>query len=494
MAIDISLQDYKLNLTESEESVNSHKLKSGVTILYLLLVDNAYISPRDLKNLFDKNETSCEVIACSTSKVLVDLFKKLKPDIVIVDYGHFSDDPVDIVKKLHHACPHAYILAFVEHDQYHNLFETLEEGVNDYLVKPLQREDVMLRIKLGLQRAKPVQDTAVLPERQKVSSNIRYFSRAAVVASGGKHRPGLLNRERVFRSNPIPTSLADEEEADQFENLVAQAKLEADNNSYEAIRLFNEAINLYRDKYLTLSPVGSHELFISCVFNLADIFKKSQSYTQIISLCEKALEIDYYDEGVHIRLIEAMLAEGMIARAQAHYDRVTSTFYREMGVKPSVELSKLYEKIGLGSGNMEFDLSKIQDGLKNNGFKKGALLCDSEHFRYSYKLEQLRCERNGQSVLLCMIMITKKDFTKPSDLLLQKVMHNLENVIMYSLRKSDLFARWNDSQFLLLLPGLNREQADDIMDRIEQSFLSQHSLQGLQMQNRIETIFPLEGN
>jgi len=74
------------------------------------------------------------------------------------------------------------ILAFAERDQYHNLYEAVEEGVDDYLVKPLQHEDVMLRIKISLQRAKPVQNAAVVPDKQKVSSNISYFSRVAAAA------------------------------------------------------------------------------------------------------------------------------------------------------------------------------------------------------------------------------------------------------------------------------------------------------------------------
>jgi DNA-binding response OmpR family regulator len=462
--------------------------------LYLLLVDNSYISPRDIKILLDKNRISCDVVTCSSSKVLLDLSEKLKPDIVIIDFDFFSDDPIDIVNKLRHTCPPAYILAFVERDHYDYLYEAVEEGVNDYLVKPLQHEDVMLRIKMGLQRAKPVKDALAVKDSPDVFSNIKYFSRPTDAASEGQEGPGLLNTHETFSGNPVSVSVADEEATDQFENLAAQAEQAAEENPREAVRLFYSAIDLYREKHLHAAPVGVHELFVKCVFDLSDILKEMQSHDHVIRLCEMALVIDYFEEGIHTRLIEAMLAKGMTARARAHYDKATSTFYHEMGIKPSMEMRKLYEQIGLESGNPELNLSKIQDGLKSKDLTNGALFCDTEQFRYSYKLEQLRCERSGQSVLLCMFTLISDDYTRPPDLLLQEVMQNLQNVIMSLLRKGDLFTRWNEAQFLLLLPGLNREQAGTVMTRIEQSFLRQYSLKGLQMQKKVETLLPLEGD
>jgi hypothetical protein len=100
-------------------------------------------------------------------------------------------------------------------------------------------------------------------------------------------------------------------------------------------------------------------------------------------------------------------------------ERVFEENLHEMDVKPSAEMRKLYDQIGLESGNPELDLSRILDGLKSKDLTAGALYCDTEQFRYSYKLEQLRCERNGQSVLLCMLVLISEDYTKPPDLLLQ---------------------------------------------------------------------------
>lgn len=120
--------------------------------MYLLLVDNSFISSREIKSLLDKNKIKCEIVNCSSSEALLDIAEKLSPDIVIIDFDFFIDDSADIVRELRKHSEEAYMLAFIDPDHYEKLYEAIEEGIDDYLVKPLQREDIMLRIKMGLQR------------------------------------------------------------------------------------------------------------------------------------------------------------------------------------------------------------------------------------------------------------------------------------------------------------------------------------------------------
>jgi len=163
-----------------------------------------------------------------------------------------------------------------------------------------------------------------------------------------------------------------------------------------------------------------------------------------------------------------------------------------MGIKPSTALKDLYRQAGLEAGSFELDLSVIQEGLKDKQVSNGAYLCDAELFRYFYKLERLRVERSGKSVLLCLLTITDPGYRIPPQERLKEVMNHLQETIMESLRKGDLVTRWNEAQFLLLLPGLNREQAQNVMDRIEERFLKDHPLTELSLRKKVETLLPLE--
>ncbi len=506
--------------------------------MYLLLVENNYISSRDIKGLFDANNIRCEVVNTSSSKSLIDLAQKLTPEFVIVDFDFFNDDPVSIVKELRHRTPQAYIIAFADPDFYQDLGRAIEAGVNDYLIKPLQREDVLIRLKMGLHQIKaaPAFDNkaesihrhqeayqksehkirAIMGDRVDLGNapaprpdininpgKVSYIGEAREKAAIKAMDSELADQSRAFQDQELAVESADSDPVDQFESLVTEAKVIAGERPDDAIMMLKRALELYQAEYLqdfnssgkrSISGSGQHELYVGAVLDLADLLSTNKEQDQVIKLCEEALQIDYFEEGLHIRLIEALLAKGEITSALAHYDEAASAFYREMGLTPSEGLKKVYEKIQQESDNPQIDLNKIQAGLNGKELPEGALYCDADQFRFFYKLEQLRGERSGQSVLLCMLVPITKDYSKPSDYLLQEVMQNLKSVIMQTLRKGDLFTKWHEGQFLLLLPGLNREQAAEVLDRIERAYSRKHSLQGLVLQKKIETIFPLEGD
>lgn len=288
---------------------------------------------------------------------------------------------------------------------------------------------------------------------------------------------------------------------DAFEALTEQAGTLREKDPDCAVGFYQQAIDLYRGEYIPESsfsewvvPLRSYyrNLFLNNVYALADLLKKKHAYKDIIRLCEQAISVEYYEEKIHIRLLEALISEGQKTRVRAHYSEVTSAFYREMGIKPSVALKDLYRQAGLEAGSFELDLSVIQEGLKDKQVSNGAYLCDAELFRYFYKLERLRVERSGKSVLLCLLTITDPGYRIPPQERLKEVMNHLREAIMDSLRKGDLITRWNEAQFLLLLPGLNREQAQNVMDRIEERFLKDYPLTELSLRKKVETLLPLE--
>jgi AmiR/NasT family two-component response regulator len=47
-----------------------------------------------------------------------------------------------MVKELRHHCSGAYILAFVDPDQHSRLHQAIEDGIDNFIFKSLQREDV----------------------------------------------------------------------------------------------------------------------------------------------------------------------------------------------------------------------------------------------------------------------------------------------------------------------------------------------------------------
>lgn len=336
--------------------------------------------------------------------------------------------------------------------------------------------------------------------------------------------PSLVMRAQIFRLKhalnecPADNSLADNIilsqgcyswevrtkywlDADELESLANKAGLLLDKNPDEAINLYRKAIALYKGPYLSelsfsewLEPIRSyyHDIFMNCVFELIELLKTRKAYKEIIKICEQANAIDYFEEKLHVQLIEALLVEGEVLRARIHYNEVTSVFYRELGIKPSEHMKSLYRLVAAEPGRFELDLMSIQEGLRGSESVKGAYLCDSELFRYFYKLERARIERSGQSSLLGLYTITDPDYRMPDDKTLNVVIQQLQDIALNSLRKIDIVTRWNKAQLLILLPGLKREQAEMVISRIETNFLKKYSLKGLVIHKKIESLLPDE--
>jgi two-component SAPR family response regulator len=130
-------------------------------------------------------------------------------------------------------------------------------------------------------------------------------------------------------------------DADQFEEYCEQARLLKNEDPDNAIIIYRKAVNLYKGKYLPESSYSEwiepirvyyHDLYLNTVFALTDLLKRKRAYDEIIQICEQAATIDYFDENVHIRLLEALIANGQTSKARVHYNEVTSAYYREMGL------------------------------------------------------------------------------------------------------------------------------------------------------------------
>ncbi len=153
--------------------------------MYLMMVENNYISSRKIKSVLDNNNISCEIVKFSSNAALLEIAKKVAPEMVIIDFDLVVNDSVNMVKELRHHCPGAYIIAFVDPDQHSRLHQAIDDGIDNFMFKSLQREDVLLRIKIGLQHqnirgikaiedreisTEPVPETISVPEEPAADS------------------------------------------------------------------------------------------------------------------------------------------------------------------------------------------------------------------------------------------------------------------------------------------------------------------------------------
>ena len=84
-------------------------------------------------------------------------------------------------------------------------------------------------------------------------------------------------------------------------------------NHYKRQLIYIKGIYLSNNAYeVWLVPTRNyyHRLYLKTLYKHIGLLKKNGEYERIISLCERTLLIELYEENIHIELMEALLKSG----------------------------------------------------------------------------------------------------------------------------------------------------------------------------------------
>lgn len=138
-------------------------------------------------------------------------------------------------------------------------------------------------------------------------------------------------------------------DTDEFEMLCKQGRDLAAREPEKAIKIYSKAIALYKGDYLPECaydewelPIRSYyrHIYLQSALELLRLLHNKQRYDAIIKICETVFAIELFEEDFHIYFIDALFALGKIKEARSHYEYITSLFYRELGVKPSLAMAR----------------------------------------------------------------------------------------------------------------------------------------------------------
>ena len=251
----------------------------------------------------------------------------------------------------------------------------------------------------------------------------------------------------------------------------------------EKLDCFLQAIELYGGDFLhksALEPwamqfnVYYRTLYCNTVHKTIELLKQQSDHSKIVGLCEKALGIDAFDEFLYYNLILGLVNLNNYQTALVEYRKMSTLFYREFGVNPSNEITKLYREVIKTSKKVETDLNAIKENLREDSPGKGAFFCEFEIFKDIYRMELRSKPRTGETVYLGLFTITTQDGERPSVKMLNSYMDKLQTCIKKTLRESDVFAQYSVSQFIIMLPLTTFENGERVLSRAIKAFQKQY--------------------
>lgn len=272
-------------------------------------------------------------------------------------------------------------------------------------------------------------------------------------------------------------SLECEIDFDSFEALykrsvAAQSEKEKTNICLEAIELYKgDFLNRSRDdNWVTPLTAYYHSLYVRIVRELIETMYKHGYYSDLVSICRKAITIEDLDDFIHYYYIKGLFETGDKATAKAHYAYVMDLFYNKHGINPSPEFVSLYEQTVKDDRSYNVNFGILKGQLDDAGDEAGAFYCEFPFFKHVYQLEVRDAIRSDRPTHLCLITAVSKDQEELEPKALNRVTSKLSECIKGSLRSRDVFSRYSASQFVLLLTNTSKEQAEMVLNRILKKF------------------------
>ena len=246
--------------------------------------------------------------------------------------------------------------------------------------------------------------------------------------------------------------------------------------------LYKRMLRLYAgDLYQTGDMTGEqayaqqlHSQYLTAVYDYIDLLRASEEYNEISAVCRTALEVDNFDDRLHIELMKAMVNLDRASDAMAQYKHATNLTYRFLGAEPSEEMKAFYRQLNRSRKTLKFNLDAIRNQLQESSQERGAFVCEYAMFREIYNLQMRNLERLGASMFLGIIMVGDANDASLDAIRQDNVMSGLVDICKENLRKGDIVTHFAPTIVALLLPTVNYETGHMVMERLRQLFYKRY--------------------
>ena len=277
-----------------------------------------------------------------------------------------------------------------------------------------------------------------------------------------------------YRWQCLPGMQIDLYEIEEIFNNLDQLK----GREYRSTALYARLMELYTGDRLknngpnewALSKAAAlHGRYLEAVYAYVEVLNADKKYRQVAEVCRRALDVDPFDDQLHILLMSSLINLNRTSEALKQYRHVVHMYYRYLGVEPSEELQMFYDQMIPVGRSIEFSLEAITEELTRASAGSGAYICDYSVFKEIFSLQMRNLERLGSTIFLGLIMVegTNGQFDTVRQ---DNLMNSLCEILRENLRRGDTVTRFSPTVYALLLPTVNYSTGNMVMERIKRLF------------------------
>lgn len=265
-------------------------------------------------------------------------------------------------------------------------------------------------------------------------------------------------------------------------------------DSPERIACYEELLALYKgdllqnaeqNEWALAQATSLHNKYMSAIYSYIELLKARENHQDIVRICRVALNVDNFDDRLHMELMTALINTNRTNEALVQYKHVTHLNYRYLGVQPSEDMQEFYKQIVRAGKTLEFSLEAIRNELRESGEQRGAFVCEYAVFKEIYNLQMRNLERLGSTMFLGVIMIGNPDDPSMDSIKQDNIMNGTLEILKSNLRKGDTITHFSPTIFALLLPTVNYTTGNMVMERVKQLFYKKYPNSSIPFNYRI---------
>ena len=245
-------------------------------------------------------------------------------------------------------------------------------------------------------------------------------------------------------------------------------------------RLYPKTLSLYKgsldapssmDDWIKGQSLYYQQMYLKVTCRYVQYLKEEREHESIINTCRTALNIDNLDEELNLHLMCALKETNQNHAALTHYRHFTDMYYKYLGIEPPEKTLSFYRELIKADLSAKESLEVIREKLVDNARYDRAFMCDYSIFKDIYQLQMRNAERLGLQVFFALVTIEHAVPTGVFEpLLLDRIMQDLIDILLNSLRKGDVISRYSTSQYAILLHMDSIRYGESVIDRIQKAF------------------------
>ena len=299
------------------------------------------------------------------------------------------------------------------------------------------------------------------------------------------------NAGRTFRWDP---QIEVQTDVELFDQTICQAEKETD--PIKKAELLEKCCSLYEgellesiglEDWVVVLAVGYKEKYECALRQLIEFLEENHDYEKMLDLCKRASELYPYDEWQEEQ-IECLMRLGRYQEAFEVCKRTSKMYFTELGVTVSPRMVEQFRKISGKILNPTKMAMEIQGQLREEIERENSSYMDLPSFIDSYQMIEKICWRTGNSgyLMICTIQsVALREREK-----LRKMSCRLKSVIPLALREGDVYTRYSDTQYLILMAQISKEESEHIFQNIQQRFTEHHRMWRQNLDYCIAPILP----